>query len=73
MKGETAMIWKYILRWALAAIAVPLAAVGARRLSEAVESRRRGSRTARVLRRSSDVLQRFSRRSSRKARRPRLR
>jgi hypothetical protein len=51
------MLWKIIGRWALVAIAVPVAAAGARKLSSAVEARRGTSRATRLLRRSADTLQ----------------
>jgi hypothetical protein len=51
------MIWKVIGRWALMAIAVPLAAAGARKLSTEIEARRGRSRTSRLLGRGADVLQ----------------
>ena len=44
-------------RWLVMAIAVPLAAAGARRLSEAVEARRGPTRSTRLLRRGADTLQ----------------
>ncbi|HZN18730.1 MAG TPA: hypothetical protein VFB84_11230 [Micromonosporaceae bacterium] len=63
------MLWKMVARWAVMAIAVPLAAVGARRLSQAVEARRGpSSRTTRLLRQSADALQGISGRSSRRRR-----
>jgi hypothetical protein len=62
------MLWKTISRWALMAIAVPLAAVGARRLGEAVESRRGHNRASNLLRRSADALQGISGRSRRRRR-----
>lgn len=61
LEVETRMVWKMIARWAVMAIAVPLAAVGARRLSQAVEARRGPSRTTRLLRQSADTLQGFRR------------
>lgn len=66
------MFWKMVTRWAVAAVAVPLAAMGARRLSEAVESRRGPSRTTVLLRRSADTLQRVTGRPKRRRRRLRL-
>jgi len=60
------MIWKTIVRWAIAAIAVPLAAAGVRRLSDAVESRRGSSRTTRFLRGSADTVQGVFGRSKRR-------
>jgi hypothetical protein len=44
-------------RFVVMAIAVPLAAAGARRLSDAVESRRGPNRGTRLLRQSADFLQ----------------
>jgi hypothetical protein len=60
------MLLKMIARWVAVAVAVPLAAAGARRLGEAVESRRGASRTTVLLRRSADTLQRMSRRPRRR-------
>lgn len=61
------MVWKTVMRWVGAAIAVPLAAAGARRLGEVVESRRgRSSRLSDALRRSADILQRLFGRSPRR-------
>src|SRR4051812_14949877 len=51
------MLWKVLGRWVLVAVAVPLAAAGARKLSSAVEARRGASRGTRLLRRSADALQ----------------
>lgn len=62
------MMWKMIGRWAMLAIAVPLAALGARRLSQRIEARRGPSRRTRVLRQSADALQRLSGRSPRRRR-----
>ncbi len=45
-------------RWAVAAVAVPLAAAGARKLSQVVETRRGPtSRTSKLLRGGADLLQ----------------
>jgi|GEM_PF-1644509 len=60
------MIWKMIARWAVLAIAVPLAAVGAKKLSQAVESRRGPSRATRLLHRSADALQQLTGRKKRR-------
>jgi hypothetical protein len=61
------MIRKRVLRWAGTAIAVPVAAAGARRLGKALESRRgHSSRPSRALRRSADTLQRLYGRSPRR-------
>lgn len=51
------MIWKFLARWAVAVVAVPLAVAGVRRLSDAMETRRGSSRTTRFLRRSADTAQ----------------
>ena len=64
-----AMLWKLLRRWLVVAIAVPLAAAGARRLSEAVEARRGPSRGTVLLRRAADGVQRtFGRKPRRKRR-----
>jgi hypothetical protein len=44
-------------RWAVLAVAVPLAAVGARRIGQAVEARRGSSRVSRLLHKGADTLQ----------------
>jgi hypothetical protein len=51
------MIWKFLARWAVAVVAVPLAVAGVRRLSDAIETRRGSSRTTRLLRRSAETAQ----------------
>lgn len=51
------MLWKFVGRWALAAVAVPLTAAGARRLGRAIETRHGSSRATRLLHRSADMLQ----------------
>jgi hypothetical protein len=61
------MIQKRIARWAMVAVAVPLAAAGARGLSRKLESRRGPSRTSSLLRRGADMLR--PERSSRRRRR----
>ncbi|HEX6501382.1 MAG TPA: hypothetical protein VF054_20480 [Micromonosporaceae bacterium] len=60
------MLWKFVGRWALAAVAVPLTAAGARRLSRAIETRRGSSRTTRLLRRSADLVQQIGGRKPRR-------
>ncbi|WP_422755031.1 hypothetical protein [Micromonospora sp. WMMD708] len=50
------MIQKRIAQWAVMAVAVPLAAAGARRLSHTLEARRGPSRVSRMLTRGADVL-----------------
>jgi hypothetical protein len=48
-------------RFVLTAVAVPLAAFGARKLSDAVERRRGPNRVTRMLRQGADTLQVFRR------------
>ncbi|MEU7959994.1 MULTISPECIES: hypothetical protein [Micromonospora] len=50
------MIQKRIAQWAVMAVAVPLAAAGARRLSHTLEARRGPSGVSRMLSRGADVL-----------------
>lgn len=63
------MIGNLVRRWAVVAIAVPLAAAGVRRLSHAVESRRGSSRSTRLIRQAADALQRAAGRASTRKRR----
>ncbi|BCY11326.1 hypothetical protein [Actinoplanes sp. L3-i22] len=53
------MIPNLIRRFVIMAIAVPLAAAGARKLSDGLESRRGSNRASRLLRQGADVLQGF--------------
>jgi hypothetical protein len=55
------MIPNLIRRYVIMAVAVPLAAVGARKLSETLEARRGPSRATRLLRQGADTLQGFRR------------
>lgn len=55
------MFFNLIRRFVVMAVAVPLAAAGARKLSESIESRRGASRTTRLLREGADMLQGFRR------------
>lgn len=48
---------RLIGRWAVVAVAVPLAVAGARRLSQTVEARRGSTRFTRLLRSGADTLQ----------------
>ena len=64
-EGEDAMIGKTMKRTAVLAVAVPLVAAGARRVSQAVEARRGSSRATRLLRRAADLLGRNSHRRRR--------
>jgi hypothetical protein len=58
------MIWKTIGRWVLLAIAVPMAALGIRRLGRAIEAKHGQTRGASLLRKSADGLDWMSGRSS---------
>ncbi|HEX8629570.1 MAG TPA: hypothetical protein VF755_15500 [Catenuloplanes sp.] len=61
------MIWLMARRWLVMAVAVPLAAAGARKLSQAVEARRGPSRGTRMLRQSADAVQgRFGKQKKRR-------
>lgn len=61
------MIWNLARRYLVMAVAVPLAAAGARKLSQAVEQRRGPSRTTRLLRQGADTVQgRFGRQKRRR-------
>jgi hypothetical protein len=51
------MLFNLIRRYAVVAVAVPLAAAGARKLSKVVEARRGPSRGTRLLRQGADALQ----------------
>ncbi len=51
------MLFNLIRRYAIAAIAIPLAAAGARKLSDTLEARRGASRGTRLLRKGADTLQ----------------
>ncbi|WP_433386981.1 hypothetical protein [Micromonospora sp. KLBMP9576] len=50
------MIQKRIAQWAMMAVAVPLAAAGARRLSHTLEARRGPTGVSRLLTRGADML-----------------
>ncbi|SIN13939.1 hypothetical protein [Micromonospora cremea] len=50
------MIQKRIAQWAVMAVAVPLAAAGARRLSHTLEARRGPSGVTRLLTRGADMI-----------------
>jgi hypothetical protein len=58
---EIAMIPNLIRRFVVMAVAVPLAAAGARKLSETLEKRRGSTRATRLLRQGADLLQGFRR------------
>ncbi|ADL48346.1 hypothetical protein AB0N38_18190 [Micromonospora aurantiaca] len=50
------MIQKRIAQWAVMAVAVPLAAAGARRLSHTLEARRGPSGVSRLLTKGADLI-----------------
>ncbi|MDT0532022.1 MULTISPECIES: hypothetical protein [unclassified Micromonospora] len=50
------MIQKRIAQWAMMAVAVPLAAAGARRLSHTLEARRGPTGVSRLLTKGADML-----------------
>ncbi|MGK5684750.1 hypothetical protein [Actinoplanes sp. URMC 104] len=50
------MLFNLLRRYAIMAVAVPLAAAGARKLSERIEAKRGPSRGTRVLRQGADFL-----------------
>ena len=60
------MIWKTIGRWALLVVAVPLAALGLRRLGQSIEAKRGRTRGSHILRRSAEGLDWLSGRSSKR-------
>jgi hypothetical protein len=57
-----------IRRYAIAAVVVPLAAAGARKLSDTIESRRGASRGTRWLRQGADTVQNVFGRKQKKRR-----
>ena len=60
------MFFNLIRRYVLMAVAVPLAAAGARKLSDVVEAKRGPSRGTKLLRQGADTLQgRFGRQKKR--------
>ncbi|MEV6842973.1 hypothetical protein [Actinoplanes sp. NPDC051411] len=60
------MVPNLIRRFVIMAIAVPLAAAGARKLSDALEARRGPSRATRLLRQGADTLGGFRRQKRRR-------
>ena len=54
------MLGKLAKRWAVLTVAVPIAAAGARKLSETLEKRGGPSKTTVMLRKAADTLQRVS-------------
>jgi hypothetical protein len=63
------MIFSFVRRFVVMAVAVPLAAAGARKLSDMVEARRGPSRGTRLLREGADTVQRLIGRQKTKRRR----
>jgi hypothetical protein len=49
-----------MVRWVVAAIAVPLAIAGFRKVSDRIEARRGSTRTSRLMRRGANVAQRLT-------------
>ncbi|GIE95706.1 hypothetical protein [Paractinoplanes rishiriensis] len=62
------MLFTLIKRYAIAAIAIPLAAAGARKLSQRIEAKRGPSRGTRLLTRGADTLQGTFGRNKKKSR-----
>ena len=60
------MFYNLIRRYAIMAVAVPLAAAGARKLSEKIEAKRGPSRGTRLLRQGADTLQGFRKQKKRR-------
>ncbi|GAA1821433.1 hypothetical protein GCM10009682_46960 [Luedemannella flava] len=50
------MFWKFVVRWALIAVAIPLLAAVVRAISESMERRKGSTRTSSVLRQAADAL-----------------
>lgn len=50
-------IWNLIRRFLFAAIVIPLAAAGVRKVSDVVEARRGPSRSTRMMRKGADTVQ----------------
>jgi hypothetical protein len=63
---EAAVFPKMIARWVIAAVAVPLAIAGVRKVSDTIEARRGATRTTRLLRRGANVVQRLTGRKRRR-------
>jgi hypothetical protein len=60
------MLPKMIARWVVAAVAVPLAIAGARKVSDRIEARRGSSRGTRLLRRGVRAAERLTGRKRRR-------
>jgi hypothetical protein len=57
---------KMMARWVIAAVAVPLAIAGARKVGDRIEARRGSTRATRLLRRGVNVAQRLTGRKRRR-------
>ncbi|MFB6397243.1 hypothetical protein [Polymorphospora lycopeni] len=64
------MIRKAVRRWAVVAVAVPVAAAGVRKVSQTLEARRGSSKATRLMHNAADQAQRLF---GRKPKRSRLR
>ncbi|GGM55231.1 hypothetical protein ACFFX1_19650 [Dactylosporangium sucinum] len=53
-------------RWAIAAIAVPLAVAGAKKVSDRIEARRGSTRASRLLRRGTTLAEKLTGRKKRR-------
>ncbi|MET7402138.1 hypothetical protein ABZS66_52535 [Dactylosporangium sp. NPDC005572] len=53
-------------RWAVAALAIPLAVAGAKKVSERIEARRGSTRTSRLLRQGTTLAERLTGRKKRR-------
>jgi hypothetical protein len=51
------MFWNFIRRFVVMAVVVPVAAAGARKLSDVVEAKRGPSRGTKLLRQGADTVQ----------------
>jgi hypothetical protein len=65
-EGGNDMIWKAAGRWAILAIAIPVVAIGIRKLGEHLEAKGGNSRTTGLLRKSAEGLDWVSGRSSKR-------
>jgi hypothetical protein len=61
------MLWRIVGRWALLAVAVPVAAIVLRKISESIERRRGPSKATGLLRRGASTLDGLSGRNRREA------
>ena len=61
------MFWRIVGRWALIAVAIPVAAIVLRKVSESVERRHGPSRTSGLLRRGASTLESVTGRNRQRA------